>query len=262
MIHMNRWISDMRDDFLTGRHGGLLLVLAAVLLLSAGCSGSENTAPAQVNGSVAVPLTDARVYIYSEGDDIYGPAQTVSEATGSDGSFSLALAPGRYLAVVRKRASGDTAGPVVIGDHRSEPFAFEVAPGQEKVQLALTATLKVANEKTFPARNESDGGGLAGLVTDADGKPVEGVRVHVYDHIQMSERPKYVSEKTGMDGRYFVPVKRGGTYYLAARDRFGGPPQLGDLFGRFDEGTVDPSGVVVRKGETTSEINITVHKVW
>ena len=78
----------------------------------------------------------------------------------------------------------------------------------------------------------------------------------------MSERPKYVSEKTGPDGRYRVAVRRSGTYYLAARDRFGGPPQLGDLFGRFDEGTVDPSGVVVRRGEVTTGIDITVQQVW
>ena len=97
---------------------------------------------------------------------------------------------------------------------------------------------------------------------DADGQAVEGIRVHIYDHIQMSERPKYVSERTGPDGKFFVPVKRGGTYYIAARDRFGGPPQIGDLYGRYDEGTVDPSGVVVRKGEVTGPIEIRVQKVW
>jgi hypothetical protein len=104
--------------------------------------------------------------------------------------------------------------------------------------------------------------GLAGRVLDADGNPVEGVRVNVYDHIQMSERPKYVSEKTGPDGRFLVKVRRGGTYYLAARDRFGGPPQLGDLYGRYDEGTIDPSGAIVRKGEITEDLEIVVHKVW
>jgi hypothetical protein len=49
---------------------------------------------------------------------------------------------------------------------------------------------------------------------------------------------------------------------VAARDRFGGPPQIGDLYGRYDEGTVDPSGVVVRKGELMEGITITVQKVW
>lgn len=239
-----------------------VIVLAVLIAAAAGCKTSNVSEPATVDGSVSVPLADARVYIYREGQDIYGPAETVSPATGPDGSFHLALAPGKYVAVVRKRASGDTAGPVMIGDYRSDPVPLEVAAGSAGVRLSLAATVKMANEKAFPARTGGGGEGISGMVRDADGQPVAGVRVHVYDHIQMSERPKYVSEKTGIDGRYFVPVKHGGTYYLAARDRFGGPPQLGDLFGRYDEGTVDPSGVVVRKGDITRDIDITVQKVW
>jgi hypothetical protein len=78
----------------------------------------------------------------------------------------------------------------------------------------------------------------------------------------MSERPKYVSAATGPDGQYVVYLPKGGTYYLAARDHFGGPPKIGDFYGRFDEGTIDPSGVIVPTGEELKEINITVHKVW
>ncbi len=241
----------------------LVLALSVAAALFSGCGSPQPPSqPATVSGTVTVHLADALVYIYQEGDDIYGPARVISEPTPSDGSFSLSLKPGKYVAVVRKRVSGEVAGPVLIGDYRSEPVAFEVGQGSEKVVLSITAGLKVSNEKAFPAPSPQSATGLAGRVIDADGNPVEGTRVHVYDHIQMSERPKYVSERTGVDGKYFVPVKRGGTYYLAARDRFGGPPQIGDLFGRYDEGTVDPSGVVVRKGEMTSGIEITVHKVW
>jgi hypothetical protein len=258
---MNRWI------FKTLSPGAIASLtfpwfLLAAFLLAAGCSGSGSETPARVTGTVGVPLADARIYIYGEGDDIYGPAQVISEPTSLDGSFSLSLRPGKYLAVVRKRVSEEIAGPVMIGDYRGEPIPFEVVQGTQGVSLSLTATLKVANEKAFPSRVAGDATGIGGAVQDVDGNAVEGIRVHIYDHIQMSERPKYVSERTGADGKFFVPVKRGGTYYLAARDRFGGPPQIGDLYGRFDEGTVDPSGVVVRKGELTSGVTITVQKVW
>ncbi|MDF1535367.1 MAG: carboxypeptidase-like regulatory domain-containing protein [bacterium] len=239
----------------------LIFAIAAALLVP-GCGSHQPSRPATVTGTVTVSLADALVYIYQEGDDIFGPARVISEPTATDGSFSLSLKPGKYLAVARKRVSGESAGPVLIGDYRSEPVAFEVSQGQEKVVLSMTAVIKVSNEKAFPASAQENATGIAGRVSDADGNPVEGTRVHVYDHIQMSERPKYVSERTGADGKYFVPVKRGGTYYLSARDRFGGPPQIGDLFGRYDEGTVDPSGVVVRKGEVTGDVDITVHKVW
>lgn len=263
---MNRWISNRRP--LSERSAALGAIAAAVLsglfvspvLLLTACQ-EKTTGASVVAGRVAVPLSEARIYIYREGEDIYGPALVVSEPSGPDGRFSLSLKPGRYIAVVRKRQSGDLAGPVLIGDYRSEPISFEVAEGRP-IELDLEASVKTANEKVFPQPASEVRTGIAGTVTDADGKPVEGVRIHVYDHIQMSERPKYVGERTGADGRYMVPVKRGGTYYLAARDRFGGPPQLGDLFGRYDEGTVDPSGVVVRKGEVTSGIDIVVHRVW
>lgn len=259
---MNRWI--FRDLRSPGPWSSCLrlTLMGAVLLAAGGCGGSGAGSPSPVTGTVHTPLAEARIYIYGEGEDIYGPARVISEPTAADGSFSLSLKPGRYIAVVRKRVSEDVAGPVMIGDYRGEPVPFEVGGDAQGVTLSLEAALKVSNEKAFPSRTQSDATGISGVVLDADGHAVEGIRVHIYDHIQMSERPKYVSERTGADGRFFVSVKRGGTYYLAARDRFGGPPQIGDLYGRYDEGTVDPSGVVVRKGELTDGIEIMVQKVW
>ena len=181
-------------------------------MLFAGCQSSDTAAPAQVTGTVSVPLADARIYIYGEGEDIYGPAIVISEPTSDSGTFSLSLRPGRYVAVVRKRMSEDIAGPVMIGDYRGDPVPFEVREGTLGVTLALTASLKIANEKAFPSRAQGDATGISGIVVDADGKALEGIRVHIYDHIQMSERPKYVSERTGADGKFFVPVKRGGAY--------------------------------------------------
>lgn len=259
---MKRWTSEASWPGMTAGRMLAGLWLGAVLIAAVGCRAPGTGTPAPVTGTVSVPLEDARVYVYAEGDDIYGPAQLISEPTSPDGSFTLSLRPGSYVAVVRKRLSQDVAGPVKIGDYRGEPVSFEVLDGDGTVSLSLSATLKVANEKTFPARVQGDATGISGMVLDAEGKAVEGIRVHIYDHIQMSERPKYVSERTGADGKFLVPVRRGGTYYLAARDRFGGPPQIGDLYGRYDEGTVDPSGVVVRKGELTEGIEIRVQKVW
>lgn len=239
----------------------VLLFLAVLAAGSTSCGRRASETANPISGVVTLPLSGALVYVYQEGDDIFGPPRIVSDPTGGDGGFSLALRPGRYLAVVRKRATGDAAGPVEIGDYRSDPVPFEVRQGQP-LRLDLSAYLKASNEKAFPAAEVSGQTAIAGTVVDADGRPIEGVRIHVYDHIQMSERPKYVSARTGPDGRFTVPVKRGGTYYLAARDRFGGPPQVGDLFGRFDEGTIDPSGVVVRKDEVVRGVQIVVHKVW
>ena len=239
----------------------LAVLLAAAVLSGTGCGKPAGESIAPVTGKVATPVSGAVVYVYGEGENVFGPARFMSEPTGADGSYSLHLAPGKYIVVVRKRQSGDTTGPVNAGDFRSDPVPVTVESGRP-VRLDLAALVKYANEKSFPGPDTAGSTGISGTIRDEKGKPVPDLRVHVYDHVQMSERPKYVSEKTGPDGRYKVILPRGGTYYVAARDRFGGPPRIGDLYGRFDEGTVDPSGVVVRKGEIAAGVDVTVHKIW
>jgi Carboxypeptidase regulatory-like domain len=149
---------------------------------------------------------------------------------------------------------------VVAGDHRSEFMKLRVRAGM--AALTLLAPKKVGDERRLSDAAVTGKTGLAGRITDADGQPVADARVQVYDHVQMSERPKYVSSKTDPDGRYQIPLPEGGTYYLCARDKFGGPPKLGDLYGRYDQGTIEPSAVVVRLGEVVGEVDITVNKVW
>ena len=242
------------------------LTLLALAVL-AGCSseqkGSAPSAAAgqgRIKGQVVVPLEGVYLYVYKPGTDLYGPAFAVSPPTGADGAFDLELPDGDYVAVARKHKDGTAAGPIVAGDNRSEFHKVTVKGGA--VEMIVVAPVKVGDQRQLVGAAAVSKTGLAGRIVDSDGKPVEGARVHVYDHVQMSERPKFVSEKTGPDGRYQIPLPAGGTYYLAARDKFGGPPKLGDLYGRYDQGTIEPSAVVVREGELLKEVNITVTKVW
>jgi hypothetical protein len=170
------------------------------------------------------------------------------------------LPDGDYVVVARKRQSGDSTGPVVAGDNRSEFLRVTVAGGT--VDLNVVAPIKVGDQRRLSEDAVVTKTGLSGRILDSDGKPVEAARVHVYDHVQMSERPKFVSEKTGPDGRFLIYLPAGGTYYLAARDKFGGPPKLGDLYGRYDQGTIEPSAVVIRDEEVLVDVDITVTKVW
>jgi hypothetical protein len=213
-----------------------------------------------VEGRVTTPLADAYLYVYQEGMDLYGPAFAVSAASDSDGRFSLSLPEGDYIGVVRKRANGESSGPVVAGDHRSEFLTLKVRGGTTRIEVE--APLKVGDDKQLAAEQELTQTILSGRILDSEGRPVGGARVHVYDHVQMSERPKFVSEKTGPDGRYLIHLPEGGTYYLAARDKFGGPPKIGDLYGRYDQGTIEPSAVVLREGEQRKNVDIHVTRVW
>jgi len=244
----------------------LLPLVLLVSILSWGCteSATDKAAPqgeiSRIQGTVLAPLEGAQLYIYKKGMDLYGPAYVVSEATGPDGSYDVSLPAGEYIVVARKRQNGDPSGPVVAGDNKSE-FVNLTVKGDVN-DFTIRAPLKEGDIRRLTKEATATSTGFGGRITDSDGNPVEGARVHVYDHVQMSERPKFVSEKTGPDGAYQIYLPEGGTYYLAARNKFGGPPKLGDLYGRYDQGTIEPSAVVVREGEMLNDVDITVTKVW
>lgn len=240
---------------------GLLLCLLMVACNqdSATSAGDQNKL-IEIQGVVVAPLEESYLYVYKEGMDLYGPAYARSMATGADGSFALKLPEGDYVAVARKRQAKESVGPVIAGDFRSDFIKLQVRDGM--VKQTFVAPKKIGDDRRLSDDVVISKTGISGRITDADGQPVIDARVQVYDHVQMSERPKYVSSKTDPDGRYHLLLPEGGTYYICARDKFGGPPKLGDLYGRYDQGTIEPSAVVVRKDELLQDVDITVNKVW
>ena len=239
------------------------LFLAA--LLFSGCATTATTAPTSINsgvrGVVSAPVEGAYIFVYEKGTDPHGPPFAMSKATAPDGTFEMGLPDGEYTVVARKHKSGLPGSPLTKDeDHKSMPIDVTVKGGVMKTH-SLVLVKKADDIKYFDASAGSETS-ISGKVTDSEGSPMKGFRVHVYTYAQMSERPKYVSNATGADGKYAINLPKGGTYYLAARDNFGAPPKIGDFYGRFDEGTIDPSGVILRTGQRLDNINITVHKVW
>lgn len=264
---MNTHAAQRRVRPLAAAAAAAVLAVTGVGTL-AGCAGAKGAAKAEpavssgAAGTVFAPAEGVYVYVYRKGADPHGPADVVLHApTNADGAFSLDLPPGEYVLVARRRTNLENSGPMMAGDQRSEPSAVEVREGR-KTPLSLLMNVKEDTEvRSFVPPKEWTTA-FAGTVRDGDGNPVEGARVHVYTYVQMSERPKYVSERTGPDGKYVVFLPKGGTYYLAARNRFGGPPRIGDLYGRYEEGSINPTGVVVKTGERREGLDITVFKVW
>jgi hypothetical protein len=242
----------------------LLLLFIFVVSLLPGCTEQSNEPVGvelgRISGTIVTPLEETTLSVYKKGMDLYGPSFASSTLTGADGNFDLALPPGEYVVVARKRKNGELTGPVLAGDNRSEFINVTITGDQQS--LTIVAPPKVGDSRRLTEEVAVTKTGLAGLILDSDGNPVEGARIHVYDHVQMSERPKFVSEKTAPDGSYLIHLPKGGTYYLAARDKFGGPPKLGDLYGRFDQGTIEPSAVVIEDGKVLKDVDITVTKVW
>ncbi|HSH69883.1 MAG TPA: carboxypeptidase-like regulatory domain-containing protein [Deferrisomatales bacterium] len=245
--------------------GNGVAALCVAVVLAAGCT-PEAPAPkagglARVTGVVSMPVAGAFVDVYRPGDDLRGPPLTQLGPLGSEARFEVSLSPGEYMLVARRRSGGEDTGPVRHGDVKSDPVRVVVAAGVP-LELSLPAYVKAGNAKESFGAETNWVSGIAGQVTDPEGAPVEGVRVHVYEHVQMSERPKFVSARTGPDGRYELLLPQGGTYYLCARDKYGGPPKVGDLYGRYDQGTVEPSMVIVPEDAVLSGVDITVHPVW
>ncbi len=258
-------MSQMGISRLSGGRARALLfaLLAAGLAALPACRKPEQGGTATLQGRALAPLDEAYVYAYREGMDLRGPALAMSQATGPDGAFSLSLSPGKYFFVLRRRAEGAAVGPVETGDFRSEVVGPVTVRGGEVITQDLVAELKIGETKNLPALSKMPTRtGISGKVFDSDGNPVAGARVQAYQHPQMSERPKYVSEGSGVDGGYALFFPEGGTYYIAARNKFGGPPKIGELYGRYDDGTIEPSAVYVRDGEVLEGVDITMHKIW
>lgn len=248
------------------RYAGILAAVLSVMAIGipAGCAAQESGgkgSPGGVAGTVSPPGEGIFVYVYPGGADPYGPHGVLLRLpVGPDGSFSIEMPPGEYILVARRRASLDSVGPLVAGDRRSRPVPVRIREGVMLPLGLVLETKKDAAVRTFTPPKEWTTA-LKGTVKAADGKPVEGARVHVFTTIQMSERPVHMSERTGPDGKYVVALPEGGTYFLAARDRSGGPPRAGDLYGRYGEGPVSPAAVKVESGGKKEGLDIVVYKV-
>jgi hypothetical protein len=243
----------------------IIAIVSALIAISCTEPGSDKDKKdikATVKGTVYTPLEEAIVYVYEAGMDLRGPPLTQVKSSGLKSEFSIELPAGKYFFVARKRVSAEAIGLIVSGDYKSEIVGPIEITKSGDIALDLTALRKIGDTKENIASDVKSDTSFSGTILDSDEQPIAGIRIHVYDHIQMSERPKYVSDKTGPDGKYRMFIPEGGTYYIAARDKFGGPPKVGDLYGRYDQGAIDPSAIMLKTGEHLKDVNITVHKVW
>jgi len=243
------------------------IVAAAVicLLFAAGCAQTSNSVKRQdqdsgIKGQVLIEskgaAADVFVYAYESGyNDLRVPTKLISEPTAKDGSYTLRLAPGSYYIVARKRISGDPKGYLVKGDYEGKypGNPVTVRPG-EYTTVNLSIAMLAGNFLLAPYIPDEGDMGLTGKVYDMEGKPAVGAFVLLYKDKEMVGLPTYLSKPTNKDGEFSLYISQPGTYYVAARIKYGGLPKKGEPYGMYEK---DPEHkVTINHKELISGVDI------
>jgi len=201
------------------------------------------------------------IYAYpGEAERPVGPGFAAATPPETDGSFRLDLPPGRYTLSARQRASGRDFGALTPGD-LVDTKPVEVIQGSYTDVGTLhlrpaDLSLWQGREPSAPASATS----VSGRVVGSDGTPVAGIRVLAFRESRMSGKPEALSSPTGPDGEFRIDLPGGGTFFLGARSRLGGPAEPGEKIGSY-RGT-DGAGVSVSAGQAVGGISIPVEEVW
>lgn len=206
------------------------------------------------------PVENAYVSIFlDDSDDFKGPGYSIA-STNVNGEFFFDYLPeSDYYIFVRKRHSGEKVGPIYEDD------LYSYFPGNplhtingKTMKITINCISKIDDERAVTTSPPSIG--FSGRVLDVNGKPVKGAHVFAYtDPVIGHKRPSALSLATKEDGAYVVELKKGGTYYIGARQLHGDSPEPGELFGMYDV-TADHS-IVVDTDTFLKDINITVEEI-
>lgn len=212
------------------------------------------------------PLGKARVTLYQDGESIFRGIGYASSLTNAKGEFSFNLEPGVYYVIARKRMGEDKMGPLGGGDYfgfaHDNPIKVEKEHYSAISLYAVNKLVKVkegGQEVTLGGTVKAGETVIEGVVRGRDGKPVPGVYANAYRDSMMTQKPDFISGKTGQDGVYVIHFAEGGEYFIGARNTIGGPAEKGDLLGKY-EGNEDHS-VKIRTGEKRKGIDIVVEPV-
>jgi hypothetical protein len=182
------------------------------------------------------PLGRAYLYAYrDEGGGFRGLGFSVTPV-GERGAFRVSLPPGTWYLVARRRVGGGMQGPL----RRNDLFGWYPGnPVRVTENHTRVITLELVRLSDMPddvsPRDASDRA-VGGVVRDAAGKAISGMRVLAHDNEALSGKPAAVSAETGPDGAFRLELPPGGPYWLVARRRAGGPPEEGELYGRLESG--------------------------
>jgi hypothetical protein len=204
---------------------------------------------------------DAVIFVYTDlTTQLKGMGYMMAGPTDEQGRFELALPDGTYYLLARKRQGNMTVGPLRAGDFIGYYPGNPLRLRDGRVEPLNIPMLEVPDKIEQMGRSLNGQTSISGLIRNVAGDPVAGVRVVLYEKPQMLDRPLFVSQPTGVDGRYTLSMQKGGDYYLAARNTLGGAPGPGDLYGTYDE---NPDHRLQLKSDAALDgIDIVVEEMW
>jgi hypothetical protein len=243
------------------------------LLLSAGARCDDNqsgTLTGKFLLNTGSPMARGTVFIFNSEREPrpalgkYWKIPDETADTDTQGKFKISLPAGTYYIAAIQRQNHERLGPPAADDYF---YASNDSKGRLReyvVKQGRTTSIGiikgVAPAKSSYIAYRRDMTGIEGTVRDKDGKPVERALVIAYDNPAMQGPPLFSSPRTGSDGKYLLGVEKGGSFYLKARDVYGGgKPQVGGFLGVLGSAE-EPEAVVVKTKEVTRNINITIDR--
>jgi hypothetical protein len=162
---------------------------------------------------------------------------------GPDGRFSVKLLPGSYyMGALLITDPGRGPGPPQKGetfyfakDNNNELRIFTLGTREEKDAGVIIG----AAPETFPqVKNLVT---IEGMLLKEDGKPFVGGVVLVKSDMN-KQRPDFVSQRTGEDGKFRIQVPPDTNYYLLGRERLVGRPVPGSYVGTYGSNSAISEG--------------------
>jgi hypothetical protein len=215
------------------------------------------------------PMLDALVLFYAKENgpppfpERYWRVPDAVVPVDSDGKFSAELEEGEYfVGAIGKESRKLVPGPPVEGDllvfvkdMNGKPKVFSVKDGK-KINIGTHMGFPYHKK---PRDTNSKLTSIEGAVSKADGTPVSGAYVFAFHSSERGSKPVFASERADKNGKYFLRLSGEGTFYLRARDTYGGgKPQSGQVMGIY--GGEEPAPISVSTGGRLQGIDIIVEQ--
>ena len=231
----------------------LFVLLLSPLVCQAGVPGFMKKLMGTLNGQVVtddghpvpggiVSFFDAKKGIPPLIADMHRIPDMVGRM-GPDGRFSVKLLPGSYyMGVLIITDPGRGPGPPQKGE--TFYFARDDSGGLRTFTLGTreekdAGVIIGAPPETFPlVKNLVT---IEGMLLKEDGKPFIGGVVLVKSDMN-SQRPDFVSQRTGEDGKFRIQLPPDTTYYLLGRERSVGRPVPGSYVGTYGSNSAISAG--------------------